>query len=53
MFSVLAYLRRVISEYMDEKELIYNTTECQQRHKVFVGVAEGSALDPDLWSKRR
>nr|CAH7765783.1 unnamed protein product [Callosobruchus chinensis] len=49
-FSVTSYLLRIITDYLDDRELVYQTTEGLQRKKVSAGVAQGSVLGPDLWN---
>ncbi|XP_033229046.1 uncharacterized protein LOC117180665 [Belonocnema kinseyi] len=49
-FGVPAYLRSVISDNLDDRMLLYETTEGQQSRKVTAGVAQASALGPDLWN---
>ena len=49
-FRVPAYLLRVVSDYLSDRELLYQTTEGQRSRRVTGRVVQGSALDPDLWN---
>lgn len=49
-FHVPGYLLRIISDYLDDRTLLYETTEGQRSMVVTGGAAQGSVLGPDLWN---
>lgn len=49
-FAVPWYITRIISDYLDNRELVFETTQGQRRKRLTSGVAQGSALGPDLWN---
>lgn len=49
-FRVPQYLRRMVEDYLSDRELIYDTTEGPRRKEVNAGAAQGSILGPDLWN---
>lgn len=49
-FKVPLYLKRVISDYLNNRKLQFETTEGASLKKITAGVAQGSVLGPDLWN---
>lgn len=49
-FRVPQYIVRIISDYLNNRELIFDTTEGLRAMKITAGVAQGSALGPTLWN---
>lgn len=49
-FQVPAYLMKIISSYLSDRVLTYNTSSGRKRAQVTSGAAQGSILGPDLWN---
>ncbi|XP_033222759.1 uncharacterized protein LOC117176613 [Belonocnema kinseyi] len=49
-FKVPSNLLRVISDYLSNRHLLYETTEGIKQKKVSAGVAQGAVLGTDLWN---
>ena len=49
-FQVPKYLRRIISSYLRDREIIYETAQGIRLRRVTAGAVQGSVLGPDLWN---
>ena len=47
-FQVPKYLRRIISSYLSDREIIYETAQGIRLRRVTAGAVQGSVLGPDL-----
>ena len=48
-FHVPGYLVRIIGDYLSERVLLYDTTDCTKT-RPSAGAAQSSNLGPDLWN---
>ena len=49
-FSTPAYLLATISDYLNDRTILYDTSEGRRSRKMYCGVAQGSVLGPELWN---
>lgn len=49
-FLVPKYLRRIISSYLSDRVIFYETAQGTRLRKVTAGAVQGSVLGPDLWN---
>ena len=49
-FQVPKYLRRIISSYLSDRKIIFETAQGTRVRKVTAGAVQGSVLGPDLWN---
>lgn len=50
VFRMPRYLLRILNSYLQDRVLLYETTEGERQKNITAGAAQGSILGPDLWN---